>query len=160
MITQDILKAQLDYDPKTGLFTFRKKKGGMPPGSVAGYVQKDGYVAISINGIQYKAHRLAWLYVHGKFPQRHLDHINMKKDDNRLDNLREATRSQNHMNRKAYSNNKLGVKGVHMCGRRFRALIKKDGKQICLGVYAKLEDARAAYNKAAELMHGEFSRLA
>lgn len=160
MITQDILKEQLSYDAVTGIFTFKKKKGGMPAGSVAGYVQKDGYVAISINGVQYKAHRLAWLYVYGKFPPHHLDHINMKKDDNCLGNLREATRSQNHMNRGVYSNNKLGIKGVHMCGRKFRALIKKDGKQICLGIYRTLEDAREAYNKASELMHGEFSRLA
>ena len=159
MITQEILKEQLSYDAITGLFTFKKKKGGMLPGSVAGYVQRDGYVAISINGVQYKAHRLAWLYLYGNFPPHHIDHINMKKDDNRINNLREATRSQNYMNREVYSNNKLGVKGVHMCGAKFRALIKKDGKQICLGIYKTLEDARAAYNNASELMHGEFSRL-
>ena len=160
MITQDILKEQLYYDSVTGLFTFKKKKGGMLPGSVAGYIQKDGYVAISINGVQYKAHRLAWLYLYGHFPKDHLDHINMKRDDNRINNLRMATRSQNHMNRKAYSNNKLGIKGVHVCGNRFRALIKKDGKQICLGIYGTAEEARKAYEDASKIMHGEFSRLA
>lgn len=159
MITQDILKEQLLYDPLTGLFTFRNKKGGMPAGSVAGYVQKDGYIAISVNGVQYKAHRLAWLYSYGRFPEYYLDHINMRKDDNRIDNLRIATRSQNHMNRKAYVNNKLGTKGVHLCGKKFRSLIKKDGKQICLGIYETIDEAKDAYRNASELMHGEFSRI-
>ena len=159
MITQDILKEQLSYDKDTGLFKFKKKKGGMPAGSIAGYVQRDGYRAISINGVQYKAHRLAWLYTYGQFPTDFLDHINMEKDDNRLCNLRQATKSQNHMNRKAYTNNKLGVKGVHMCGKKFRALIKKDGSQICLGIYQTINEAKEAYRKASEFMHGEFSRI-
>ena len=159
MITQEILKEQLTYNPETGLFTFNKKKGGMPIGSIAGYVQKDGYVCISINGVQYKAHRLAWLYIHGAFPLEQLDHINLKKDDNRITNLRPATRSQNHMNRRVYSNNKLGLKGVHLAGTKYRALIKKDGKQICLGLYKTAEEASKVFQEAARLMHGEYSRL-
>lgn len=159
MITQSDLKKQLTYDPDSGEFTFNFDKGGMKKGDVAGYIQKDGYVAISVNGVQYKAHRLAWLYIYGGFPDRHLDHINMVKNDNRLVNLRLATRSQNHMNRKVYSNNKLGVKGVHLVGKKYRALIKKDGKQICLGLYKTLQEARFVYKQAAKKMHGEFSRI-
>lgn len=158
MITREQLKTQLTYNSLTGEFIFNKKKGGMPKGSVAGYAQRDGYIVISINGKQYKAHRLAWLYVHGAFPDYQIDHINMKRGDNRMANLREATKSQNHMNRTAYSNNKLGVKGVHMVGRKFRALIKKNGNQVCLGVYDSLDDASDAYKKASQAMHGSFSR--
>lgn len=160
MVTQEILKEQLIYNSETGIFTFNKNKGGMSIGSVAGYVQKDGYVAISINGVQYKAHRLAWLYIHGAFPIEHLDHINLKKDDNRITNLRPATRSQNHMNRRVYSNNKLGLKGVHVSGKKYRALIKKDGRQICLGLYRTPEEASKVFQEAAKSMHGEYSRLA
>lgn len=158
MITQEELKKQLTYDEKSGVFNFNINKGGMKKGDIAGYTQKDGYIAISVNGKQYKAHRLAWLYVYGYLPNHHLDHINMIKDDNRLSNLREATRSQNHMNRSVYSNNKLGVKGVHMVGKKYRALIKKDGKQICLGIFDSLSKARQTYKQASKKMHGEFAR--
>lgn len=113
MIKQEELKRVLTYDPDSGNFTFNIKKGGMNIGDIAGYIQADGYRAISCNGIQYKAHRLAWLYMTGSFPENQLDHINMNKDDNRFSNLRKATRSQNNMNRRSYSNNKLGCKGVH-----------------------------------------------
>ncbi len=160
MITQDELKRAFTYDPETGDFTFNRKVGGMQVGDIAGYIQADGYRAISYKGVQYKAHRLAWLYMTGEFPKNHIDHINLIRDANWFCNLREATRSQNGMNRKAYSNNKLACKGVHMAGNSYRALIRKDGKQICLGLYKTIAAAKEAYNNAASIMHGDFARLA
>ena len=162
-ITTEYVRSILDYNPVTGEF-IHKKRGYAPwdakwYGKIAGTIDGQGRCQLWINKKSYRAHRIAWLIMTGSFPDNQLDHINMNKDDNRFGNLRKATRSQNHMNRRAYSNNKLGCKGVHRHGSKFRAMIKKDGEQICLGLYPCVEQAKAAYANASVLMHGAFSRL-
>jgi hypothetical protein len=101
MITQSLLKEYLDYNPITGLFTWKIAKGARANiGDLAGHKNKDGYIRIIIDKKGYKAHRLAWFYVHGKWPTLLIDHINRIRDDNRICNLREASAELNAQNRK------------------------------------------------------------
>lgn len=107
------------------------------------------------------AHDLVWLYVHGRWPEDQIDHINMIPDDNRLKNLREATNAQNGANRRKHRDNTSGFKGVTWSAERKKwvASIGVNNKSIALGRYAKIEDAVAAYAEAARRYHGDFARL-
>lgn len=119
-LKRDVTPAQLrqlfDYDPSTGVFThltYRGRKGGRTEiGSIAGYVNPLGYRLIGIRGRGYMAHRLAWLYVYGRWPNRFIDHVNGKPDDNRIENLREADYKENGENRKLNRTNTSGHRGV------------------------------------------------
>jgi len=111
MITQQELKELLHYNPETGIFTRKTKVNrNKVIGSIAGTTDFHGYVAIAIDGKKYKAHRLAWLYMYGKFPDNCIDHINNITTDNRIVNLRDATLSQNQCNKKINVNNSSGVR--------------------------------------------------
>ena len=119
MPTQEELKSLLNYDDKTGIFTWRKSSGPVKSGSVAGYVNEKGYILIGIKGKSYRAHRLAWLYVTGEHPVNVIDHINGVRDDNRLSNLRSCTQKENINNPLARKKSSLtqpigksGVRGV------------------------------------------------
>ena len=111
-LTQQRLQELLDYDPETGVFVWRKSPRSGWEGKQAGSVHSKGYVHIRIDGKGYKAHRLAWLYVHGDWPSGEIDHINRVKTDNRMSNLRDVDGSVNAMNRKVRSTNASGVSGV------------------------------------------------
>jgi len=153
MLTQSRLKELLDYNPTTGQFT--RLSTGKP---VRGWKDKDGYLVAQLDNVEYRMHRLAWLYVHGQWPERFIDHINMVRHDNSIANLREANHSQNACNQSARANNKSGFKGVDWhCG-AWRAQIMKDGKKYALGHYPTPELAHAAYVAKARLLHGDFSR--
>src|SRR5687768_770720 len=110
MLTAEKLRELMDYNPDTGVFLYRKRRGRRSAGLEAGSIVK-GYRLISL-GKQYSAHRLAWLYVYGEWPAGDLDHINCVRDDNRIANLREATDSQNNANRTLAPKNSSGFKGV------------------------------------------------
>ena len=159
MITPDRLRELLNYDPVTGVFTWIVARGSHKPGAVAG--RKHGYVNIMIDGRMYKAHRLAWLYVTGEWPEADIDHVNMNKRDNRFYNLREATRSQNRMHTGAHADSKSGAKGVswYKRGRKWRAAIHVGGKQRHLGYFATKAEAMLAYSAAARSIFGEFAGL-
>lgn len=115
MITQEELKEQLKYNKKTGIFTWLvANSNNVQIGDIAGYKNKRGYIYIGINGKIYRAHRLAWLYVHGYMPENGLDHRNRKPWDNRIKNLREVSQQCNMRNSKGiYKSNTSGVKGVY-----------------------------------------------
>jgi len=160
IITAERLREVLSYDPATGEFIWlvRPSKRYML-GSKAGAFRR-GYWGIAINGRAYLAHRLAWLHVTGEWPPEQIDHIDMDRSNNRYSNLRLATRSQNYMNRRAYSNNSLGIKGVCLSkgGKKYRANIYYRGKQICLGYYHTVKEAAEAHRLGAIKYHGEYAR--
>ena len=158
-LTQERLKELLDYDPETGVFTARvARSSNLPVGARAGSVTVRGYVNIHVCNKVYYAHRLAWFYVHGRWPNGHLDHINRVASDNRIANLREATRPQNMANTPVRSHNKSGKKGVAKHHHKWVASICKHGRKVHLGSFGSAEEAHAAYVAAARDIHGEFAR--
>jgi hypothetical protein len=152
------------YDPVTGIFTWKVERRGrpyghMPIGTVAGSIYADGYRIITIYGERYKASRLAFALMKGRWPTVEIDHENRVNDDDRWDNLREATLQQNSANRSAHKNNKLGIKGVcfEADRNRYKATIEVDGRSINLGRFKTAAEARAAYLTAAQRYFGEFA---
>lgn len=167
-LTQEHLKELLQYAPETGLFSWRVTRGRHArPGAPAGVLHKakrsnSAYVRIKIDGKSYFAHRLAFLYMTGKWPELLPDHIDTDTLNNRWDNLREATPSQNQANRKARRDNKSGFKGVFYIERdkAYCAEIQVNGRQIRLGYFDSPALAGAAYEAAAKHYFGEFARAA
>jgi hypothetical protein len=158
MVTAERLREVLSYDPMTGVFVWKTPTGRrIRVGSVAGTVNPDtGYRIITIDRRMYPAHRLAWLYEHGQWPPSALDHKNRIRDDNRMANLRPATRSQNRAN-SATVRNKSGFKGAVAYGKRhWQARIVIDGKSRNLGVFDTPAKAHAAYVSCAKAHFGEF----
>lgn len=157
MITQQELKELLNYDQDTGIFTYKKKRPKCTPGKIAGTYHVNGYTHIQLNRKIYKAHRLAWLYVHGHFPQ-FIDHINCDRGDNRLCNLREATLTQNNQNSKISKNNTSGIKGIswNKNASKWAATIGVNGKSIYLGIFDDLDLARLVVDEARIKYHGNF----
>ena len=171
-ITHKYLLSILDYNPKTGIFTWRQRPlnhfkdqracniwntrfSGKNAGSLT-----EGYIKIAIkNRKREYAHRLAYFYVTKKLPSYDIDHINGIKNDNRWINLRAATRTQNNGNSKIKKNNKTGYKGVIFDYERnkYRATISVNNKTICLGRFNTPQKAHAAYCKAAQELFGEFA---
>jgi len=131
-LTQEIVRELLDYDPETGLLFWKERHhkwfkntsakysnirnaaiwNNKYKGKEASTKHKNGYKVISIFKKRYYSHRLAWLYIFGNFPLHVIDHINGIVDDNRLENLREVTNQENHVNMKRDSRNKSGITGV------------------------------------------------
>ena len=158
-ITQEWLKSRLAYNPDTGIFTWLMSPApNTPTGSVAGCLHAQGYIDIKLRGIGYKAHRLAWLYMLGVFPENEIDHIDQDRSNNRWSNLRQATHTQNQHNRKLNKNNTSGVKGVSFnhARRRWAAYIRLAGRTVTLGYFRTLEEAEAC-RMAAEMQHRPYS---
>lgn len=156
-ITQERLKELLCYCPETGVFTWLKTSSTrVKPGMVAGSVLR-GYVRIDIGGKRYPAHRLAWMYVYGRFPDTQIDHINGIKGDNRIANLRPATNAENQQNVGLKRNNTSGIIGVHMDPRgrkkQWVASIKVNGRTKTLGYFSSAEEAIAARQSAEKQYH-------
>lgn len=164
MLTAERARELLSYDPATGEFRWKVTNSNRcKAGNVAGWDQDDGKgrvrICITVDGKKHKAHRLAWLITHGVWPPQLIDHINGNSADNRLCNLRLATPSQNSFNRGEQSTNTSGHKGVWRKYRRWRADIWANGRKHGLGSYATKEEAAAAYQRAAQQLHGEYWRV-
>lgn len=152
----------LDYNPKTGVFTWLVNRGGTArAGTVAGTSDCLGYISISINGRRYKAGQLAFLWMTGRFPKKMADHEDTNPSNNKWSNLRKATRSQNGANRKKNKNNSAGYKGVSYSKRDqlFNARIQKNGVSKWLGYFDSAIKAHEAYKIAARSKFKEFSRF-
>jgi hypothetical protein len=154
MLTAEGLRELMEYDPETGIFTWR---AGMRSGKAAGGSRSDGYCYVNV-GRRYFVHRLAFLYVYGRWPADDVDHIDGNPSNNAIANLREATRSQNHQNKRSRRNTSSGLKGVTWQGRKWVARIKRDGRNDYLGSFKTAEEAHAAYCAAAKEAYGEFAR--
>lgn len=155
ILTADRLRDLFFYDPDVGKFIGKRGVQGRIAGSVAGYVESRGYVKIKIDGVEYRAHRLAWLYVYGEFPSMDLDHINWDKSDNRIENLRMVTRCENQQNSPIRKDNTSGYKGVTFNKSRgkWAAVIVHKGVAKKLGNFGSAEDAGLAYSIAAASIH-------
>lgn len=172
-LTAEFVRSILDYDPETGIATWRPK----PPrtrldrtfntrfaGKAAGSRHKTyGYLCVGINRRVYYLQQIIWLHYYGEWPALLVDHSDGDRVNNRITNLRLATYSQNGRNRGMQANNTSGYKGV--CFDAYGLRIKRwmasiyDGKyHIYLGRFATREEAAAAYREAALRLHGEFSR--
>lgn len=162
MLTQERLKELLQYDPETGVFTWRVANGSRAKcGDVAGGIDKHGYVRIGVDGARYKGHRLAWLYMTGEWPALDVDHRDMDRANNAWVNLRHADRRQNMANTGCRANNSCGFKGVHVTRHgNYAASIHLSGVKSHLGTFPTAEEAHAAYVKAANDNFGEFARAA
>lgn len=137
-LTQEYLKSILEYNLETGKFIWLVKTSNrVKIGMYAGTLRNNGYLKININGQLYYAHRLAWLYMTGKWPENHIDHKDGIKDNNKWENLREATYSQNNKNRAAYG--KVD-KNIYPYRGRFAV-------RVCLGTYNTKEEAIAIRDK-------------
>ena len=137
LITQDRLKSLLAYSHDSGEFRWRIKRPRCTLGCVAGTPSYHGYIVIKLDGVSYKAHRLAWLYETGVWPIAEIDHINRVRNDNRFSNLRLATRFSNCQNRVKPENAHSKHIGVSRSfnGKRWRAYIDFNGKRRTLGVF-------------------------
>jgi hypothetical protein len=160
-LTQSIVKELFDYDPETGAITYRVPTRKFKTGDRAEFVDSYGYLKVSTMRSQYYAHRVIWIYMTGENPCLQIDHINNVKTDNRWCNLRLATPSQNKANCGKLKNNTSGTKGVSYTARikRYRAHIEVNGKQIHLGCYKTIDEAKEAYNQAAVLYFGDYAQL-
>ncbi len=162
MITQEYLKECLSYDPVAGVFVWSKRPihhfsscrsmnawNARFPSNGAGSVDQ-GYLRIRISGHSFLAHRLAWLYMTGSFPDDQVDHINGDRSDNRMANLRCVTHSDNVKNAKIRADNSSGRQGVSFdkgTG-KWRAHIGVNGRGLYLGLFGDFEDAVCARENA------------
>jgi len=164
-ITAERLRELMQYDPKTGQFTWRVKIGCgqavRQPGDTAGSINRcHGYAEVGIFGARYRLHILAWLYMTGEWPSELVDHRNMIRSDNRWENLRSATHSQNHGNSRRRSDNKSGLKGVYRRSdnKAWVAQISVRGHKRALGSFDCVAAAHFKYLVEADKGFGEFAR--
>ena len=164
-ITVERVRELFSYSHETGHLVWRVgRRGPARPGLIAGSVHTNmcgrKYRVIKLQGRRYLAHRLVWLHVHGVWPTNWLDHRDGDGLNNKLGNLREATKSENGCNRGAQANNTSGLKGVrwHKPRQKWLAQIGYKGRKRHLGLFDTPEQAHAAYCRAAIEYHGSFAR--
>lgn len=153
------IKNAFEYDHETGIIRRASNSGRCwKKGQKAGYINSEGYLEIKFHGRVYQGHRIAWALQYGEQPPEFLDHINRDRSDNRIVNLRPATKSQNGANRVALSNNKHGVKGCYWIKKTssWRVQCRVNKKLHNVGYFKDLNEARAAYTAFAKANFGTF----
>jgi hypothetical protein len=155
----DTLRSLIVYDPETGQFTWKARGvaswDARYAGTLAGRTDGRGYSQIGLMNRNFMAHRMAWAITHGRWPANDIDHIDGNPSNNRISNLREATRSENTQNRTRHTNNKSGYLGVFwnkQC-QKWQAQIMAAGKKRYLGLFDDPRDAHAAYLAAKQNFH-------
>jgi hypothetical protein len=155
-LTHQRLLELLDYSPSTGLFFWKVTRGGSAKrGTIAGSYDTKGYLQIKIDGHLYLAHRLAWLFVMGRWPVSHIDHIDGRPANNRIENLRLCTHAENHQNVGIRADNTSGVKGVSWNRKagKWLAYINVQGRRNRLGLFAEKDAAISARLDAERQFH-------
>jgi len=144
LISQDELRQKVSYDLATGIFTNKKTNKKL------GTIDEYGYVRVCVDYVVYKSHRLAWLYMHGNFPNHQIDHIDHDRTNNKINNLRDVTHNENSKNLSISPLNKSGFTGICWCNTymRWHARIYVNGKSIHIGYFLNKEEAINARNNA------------
>ena len=146
MLTAEKLKDILDYDPITGILTWKTTNSRkMKIGSIAGCLKSKGYIDIRINGKNYLAHRLAWLHFYGVWPKDQLNHKNTIKNDNSINNLEEVTHRQNSQRKKIHLEGKLVGVTWHKHSKKWQSRISLNNKDCTLGYYDTELEAHKRY---------------
>lgn len=163
MLTQTRLREVFDYNPLTGIFTYRESSRRGWVGKIADSIKPGragGYTLIMVDGEKFRASRLAWLYMTGQWPDEDVDHINQCRADDRWSNLRLATRGQNMANGSMRQDNSSGYRGVYWDKdhQKWRAQIGHNKKVHYCGLYDTPEEAARARDAKAVQLHGEFAR--
>lgn len=163
-LTQDHLKDRLRYDPSTGTFIWRERPNDKRwnvryADRTAGTKDTKGYIQIKVDSHRYLAHRLAWLYMTGAWPDNDIDHINGQCGDNRWCNIREATRTENMRNQTKVRKNTSSVTGVSWNRQRgkWESYIRVDRNKKHLGLFTVKQDAIDARQDAELKYFGSFS---
>jgi hypothetical protein len=163
--TAEELKSVFHYDPETGEFLNKTDRARTPKamsGMVAGYISKShGYRMLSWKNNALLGHRVAWTMHYGEWPIDEIDHINNIRFDNRIANLRQASKEENNRNKVISRRNTSGIKGVTWLKSRQKwvAKICFKRKHTTIGYFTLKEKAAEAYAEAAHRLHGEFARL-
>jgi hypothetical protein len=165
MITYEIAKALFNYDPETGLLTWKFSSQSIKEGAEVGTYDKTPksntrYRKVSVFRENYKVHRIIWLMQTGDWPKGDVDHIDGDGLNNKWENLRDITHSQNLMNAAVRSDSTSGYKGVSYDSRRDKwyAYINIDGKRKMLGRHRTMQEAITARRDAEQDLFGEFAR--
>lgn len=142
------------------------RKNGLEAGRVIpgdGSRKKEPRWRVTIDRQRFPRAKIAWFYMTGEWPEHEVDHRDTDSLNDKWENLRPATRSQQQANTRCYKSNKFGLKGVHrVAGRKarpYRAMVTKDDRRISLGYFETETAAFAAYVAAATKLHGEFARF-
>jgi len=158
-ITQALLHEMLDYNKDSGVFVWKVRSAQkIRVGDIAGTVNAKGYVGIKLFGKRYLAHRLAWMYINGEFPDSFIDHANTVRTDNRIDNLRLSTHQENKRNGKLYKNNTSGFRGVAFKQNAWVGSLEVGDRRVYVGRFKTAAEASAAVEKQAEKIHSLFYR--
>lgn len=158
--TPEDMRKRFAYDPSTGDLTWKIAFANVKVGDMAGWINKSsGYRIIKIRKRDFRVHRIIFAIMTGQWPAECIDHINGDRSDNRWSNLREATNTQNLWNKAPNKNSRTGIRGVHYSksSRGWVAKIGHQKKVIHLGVFSCIEQARAARERAANELYGEFA---
>lgn len=150
-----ILEAEYEVDPEAGTITRKVATIRWPAGRPAGYIGNYGYRILWLHGRKYLAHRVIWAVQHGEWPSMEIDHINQDRADNRIANLRLATKTQNRYNSKVRRDSQSGLRGAFKRRYGWAACITVNKVKHRLGTFRTAEEAHAAYLRAAKEMHGE-----
>ena len=160
-LTAEQARKVLDYDPNTGIFTWREKVAKrIKIGDVAGSKHHSGYLTIFSHNQSHRAHRLAWLYMYGMWPSGCIDHINGVKTDNRISNLRNTTHEINMQNIHKFPKNlSSGLPGACRNGNNWQAYISIKGKPTYLGTFKTVDEAHKVYMEAKIKYHAGFKHI-
>lgn len=158
-LTQKYLHSILSYDRKTGIFRWILARKKIVVGAVAGTLDKDGYRIIKIDQKNYRAGRLAFFFVKGRWPKPEIDHRNLNKADDRWRNLREGSKNQNMRNTKVRADSSTGAKCVQVQnGGSYLVRVTADGQRVS-ATFNNLIAAKRAHRAIAKNLHGEFARV-
>jgi hypothetical protein len=160
MITQEKLHEVFEYRDNGNLVWKVRLSWRVQVGTIAGTVENNGYIRVTINGKPYRMHQLVFLYHNGYLTKgKEIDHIDGDRTNNRIENLREVTKAQNSFNRK-YVDNTSGFKGISWCNRRRKWVVQimVDGRNKNLGRYDTIKEAIAVVIAGRNELHGEFAR--